>query len=101
MQANMRITHEVVSEGKVILGNVVVLIEAKPKEGKADFELQWRPQQERTIQWNWMSFISQSPNGPELAIAFRTGRWELRDLPGIFDDEFGVLEKVEEKIAAI
>lgn len=95
----MMVAHKVVGEQKNVLGHVVVFIEAKPKEGEADFELQWQPQGERTIHWNWTSPIPQRPDGPELAIVFRTGRGKLKDLPGIFDEEFGVLEEVEKLIA--
>lgn len=101
MQANMRVTHGVVSEQKEELGDLVVLIEVKPREGKAYFTLQWQRHRERTIQWNWQSFISPRPNGPELAVAFRCGCLCLCDLPGVLEIYENDLEQVETKIADI
>lgn len=100
-QYSSEVTHEVVSEQNKVLGHVVVRFEVKPEEAEVDFELQWRPRGGHTIQWNWKSFTSQYPDGSGLATAFRRGYRELEDLPDIFNEEDGELEKVEEMIAKI
>lgn len=97
-KSTLRVTHQVLDEQKVIRGDVVVLIEVRPKEGKALFTMKWQPNGIATTQWDWESFVSQTPNGPELAIAFRNGRWCITDIPRVVEIN---LEEVEDKISAI